>query len=114
MSTNNDYTIHVTAKANEVLDNMHRKLDTMASTTHEAASYEELAEKRRLVVEAQQSFIRSLLGVIRSNDHDGNVRLAWDGDASLFFSYDSGYHGAMIFHNNHRDGEPFGTWSVHT
>lgn len=74
--------------------------------------YEEYARLLKLQIEQQQSFIRSLVSSLMRPARDGNVRLSADGPASLFFSYSSGYCGAMVMHRN--DNPLKTTWSVHT
>jgi hypothetical protein len=74
--------------------------------------YEEYARLLKLHIEQQQSLIRSLLSSLMRPARDGNVRLSADGPASLFFSYTSGYCGAMVMHAN--DNPLKTTWSVHT
>jgi hypothetical protein len=73
----------------------------------------DLAADRDQMLTQYASFVNGLTSVL-SSLRDGNVRISVDGYMSLFFRYDSGYHGGLIFHEN-RGGDPTrSSWSIHT
>lgn len=71
-------------------------------------------ERQTEVIDQAWSLLRGLSTFLVENAHDQNVSLFRDGDLSLFFRFDSGYHGGMIFHGNDADRPAKGTWSIHT
>lgn len=120
------HTITVEQRASETLGAMFERvrqsivsLDTPPQSIIDGTEAEQQAwlnskpQRQTQVIDQQWSLLRGLQSFLVNNRHDQNVELFRDGDLSLFFTYTSGYHGGLIFHD--RQGEPAaGTWSIHT
>jgi len=109
-----EYTVTFAAGVDDVLRACLKRLATTLNAETQAETYEHLAELRKDAITQISSFLRAFVGsLLHSTPHDGNVHLFVDGPESLFFRYDSGYHGAMILHS--AGAEPGkASWSVHT
>lgn len=74
--------------------------------------------RREQVAQMELSLYRSLAHLSTvAQDYDGPCHVHRDGEGAFFWRHtQSGYHGGIVYHANHENGErlPVGTWSIHT
>lgn len=79
------------------------------------------SKSREMLYEMERSLYANIARMVMiSQVHDGELQIQSDGvpeNMSFFWIHkQSGYHGGLIFHRIHIEGEPteFGTWTIHT
>jgi hypothetical protein len=92
-----------------------------ADWAREAASEQEYTLRRQAVDRMARSFWQSWTSLfLQRRAHHDTLHITPDpldpDTLSLEWHYDSGYHGGLLYHPAHRDGQPqpFGNWSIHT
>ena len=122
---NDEYTVTITKEALEAVRSasilIRNAQDWVYGTSKEGAltglDVHEEARRRERAEEMKRSWMQGWFRLTTEfNPHDGNIRITKDGEYNVFFRYDSGYHGALIFHVIEQD-EYFGAighWQIHT
>ena len=121
---NDEYTVTITKEALEAVKAASILIRNANDWVHGAPfnldtdeAAKELARRWSRYEEMKRSWMQGWFRLTTEfNPHDGNIRITKDGEYNLFFRYDSGYHGALIFHVIEQD-EYFGAighWQIHT
>lgn len=107
------HTVTMGRGVDDVLRACISRLHRSVRDTESATDVQDLTARQRQVIEQMWSFTASLVQqLLLSTPVDANVTLHPDGPESLFFRFDSGYHGAMVLHAG--DTSARARWSVHT
>jgi hypothetical protein len=107
------FTITMTPGVSDTIRDCLHSIETAIRACENARDHPDLAAQRRAVITQMWSLLHAIgYTFLIGNGHDRDPRLFPDADRSLFFRFDSGPRGAMIYHPADRAGG--GSWQVHT
>jgi hypothetical protein len=105
----------------DVLDRAYGHLSQAADWAQQAASEQEYSLRHQAIDKMARSFWQSWTTLfMQRRSSDDTLHITPDpfgpNTLSLEWYYDSGYHGGLLYHPTHHDGQPqpYGIWSIHT
>jgi hypothetical protein len=105
----------------DVLDRVYGHLSQAADWAQQAGTEQEYTLRHQAIDRMERSFWQSWTTLfMQRRSPDDALHITPDpfgpDTLSLEWHYDSGYHGGLLYHPTHRDGQPqpYGIWSIHT
>jgi hypothetical protein len=106
------FTITMGPGTSDTIRDCLHSIEAAIGACEQARDYPDLAAQRRVVITRMWSLLRAVGYTFLIGSYDRDLHLFPDGDRSVFFRFDSGLHGAMVYHPDNTGSG--GSWQVHT